>query len=329
METIDVETSVAVARRRPRWRPPSWRRWPWRPIAVVAAVSLALVAVQAWDSDSAASDGGAVEAAPAPEVGLSARQETMMLHHLWQKQVVIRECMGERGLDYVPNPAIAAGQLDAVSTLLSVDPASVPAPVPAVVNARVAQQLDDAQSQVWERALTQRVDDGGCEPPPQLLYIDNEAALADAEAAALGDQPFLDFVSHALALEGDPVAQLRGAVLEPGTAAPGPAPQHWSATATRVEEAVASERLWIVGEPRGTEAFVDIAGLTADGGALLVRVAVGSSGLLSSAGPAVGPVLECGEMLVQVALWPPADPEQGAATAQSVLVAISAAICDP
>ncbi|GIG55150.1 hypothetical protein [Demequina activiva] len=325
METIDVE-SIETAPRE-RWRPPPWRARQWRWMVGVLAVVGGTLALDAWGpaASDASGEDSAVDAAPA--AGLTARQESMILHHFWLDELEIAACMRERGFDYRPDPDSDADQLAIVGGALGIDPAGGAGPLPAVLNARALQGLDAAGAQEWAEAVGDRVADGGCDPAPQLLYIDNEEALDAALAAARADEAFVAFVAQALILEGDPVAQLRAAVLVDGNAAPGPAPQTWTAAGDRIVAAVNASQVWIVSERLGTDAFVDLVGLTGQGEALMVRVAADPQALLPVEGPATGPILECGDHLVQTALLPSADPERDDAVAHLVLDAIAAQGC--
>ena len=265
--------------------------------------------------------------ASGPAAGLTARQESMILHHFWPDEVAIAQCMHARDFDYVPDPDHDADQLATVAALLEIEPGAATAPLPAVMNARAVRGLDERRAHAWEESVEDRVSDGGCDPSPQLLSIDDEGALAAAIASARADAGFEAFVAQALALEGDPVAQLRSALLVDGAPVLERAPQAWAGVAERIEAAVSAGRIWIVSERLGTDAFVDLVGLTGEGEALMVRVAADAGALLPSAGPATGPVLECGPHLVQVAVLPSADRGDDEAVARDVLDAIAAAAC--
>ena len=327
METIEVEAIESAPRR--RWRPPPWRAWPWRWIGTGSAIVAGILALDAWGLELSDSDGESAAVDPSPAAGLTARQETMILHHFWMDEVSIAACMDARGFAYVPDPDRDADQLATVAGLLEIEPAPATSPLPAVLNARQVRDLDAERSQMWTSSLSARVAEGGCDPTPQLLYIDDQLELDEAIAAARADEGFEGFVAQALALDGDPVAQLRAAVLVDGVEAPGAAPEQWADIAERVELAVNEQRVWIVSERLGTEEFVDVAGLTEDGEALLVRVSSDASSLLPSTGPASGPVLECGPYLLQVAFLPSADQAGDDAVAGTLLSAMSASVCAP
>ncbi|WP_297081121.1 hypothetical protein [uncultured Demequina sp.] len=338
METIEVEQIEVRDPRAPRARraraPNRVRRVAAWVGGVLAAGATLLIA------DGVASDGTEEPAPdriervePEPVAILDARQQVFILHDNWLDELATAECMGDRGYAYEPDPRRDSVRLAAIAGLLEIEPMAAVGDFASAElrNAHTRAALSSADQAVWDAALATRFAHGGCTPPYLLLYIENEEAVSAAVEAARRDQAFIAYVAQMMALESDPVAALRSEALvgvPPAAAEPG----SWGDLPARVEAAVARDLIWIVEPAVETEAFVDIAGLTSDGEALLVRASASAAHLIPE-GVAAGEPLTCGERTFQVATTgglgsdPTAGTAPGADVASVVLAALTTRIC--
>lgn len=322
METIDVE-EIDVQERR-RWRP-SWRALPWRGLGV--AIGVAAAAVAADSVVLAGEEEAPTRIEPPPVAAMSAQQETLLVHHAWADEVEIARCMADHGFVYAPAPDFDAGRVERVAAHLGIQPVADPDPPPTLTNAHTRHTLPQADALAWDAALVQGERDGGCASGPRLFYIDDADVVAAAVAAAREDGDFQRLIASALAVQDDPVAQLRAAV-EVGAEAPLVSPARaWDATVERVVAAVQRDQVWILDEARGGQGHVDIAGLAGDGSALLVRVAARAEDLIATTGLTVPGVLECGDHVMQVATWAAPKPDDVGPVARAALAAVTTRAC--
>jgi len=307
METIEVEQIDVLepraqrAHRVRRTRSMRWHPWRW-------LLGLAIVPGVLFIADGLS---GEAPAPPQPDrverleteplAVLDARQQVFILHDNWLDELATAECMRDRGYAYEPDPRRDSVRLPAIAGLLEVEPRAADAAIasPELRNAHVRAGLSSTDQAVWDAALETRFAHGGCTPPYLLLYIENEETVRAAVDAASEDQAFLAYVAQMMALEGDPVTALRSETLVGVPDAP-VAPGRWGDLPDRIEAAVSRDLVWIVEPAVETETFVDVAGLTHDGRALLVRVSTSADHLIP-AGVAATDVLTCGDRMIQVA----------------------------
>ncbi|WP_084105415.1 hypothetical protein [Demequina sp. NBRC 110056] len=340
LETIDVddvgERSSRPAHARWRPRPPRWRSLPWRWALAVGVLAAALLAV---DASRSADE---TDARPS-EIGqfsgpvLSGEQRVQIMHHTWLAQQAVAECMAARGFSYAPDPREDRQHRDAVAAELGVEAAAPADPLasPTLLNLHTRAGMTEATGAEWDRVLTSKAEQDGCAPPHHLLYIEDEGDVAWAVRAARADEGFQRYLASELWLADHPVAWARAAALV-GTADAlakqaavvvdgDDAAGVWEGAAADLSAAVGTALTWVPDAPVRGPGRVDLAGLTADGGVLVVRArAEGAAPLEASQVALAGPVV-CGDVTVQVAAWPATSDAE--AVAQQAATAIANGPC--